>query len=81
MGITRPIPSHGIFKPEKKTLPFLTRYENSYLAPHQDVIAALIFSSVATHRPCIAWIEAVRRQQKGGQHAKQKETSGTEKNT
>ena len=66
MGITRPIPSHGIFKPEKKTLPFLTRYENSYLAPHQDVIAALIFSSVATHRPCIAWIEAVRRQQKGG---------------
>jgi hypothetical protein len=39
--------------------PFPIRLENVSLAPHQDVVAALIFSSVATHRPCIAWNAAV----------------------
>ena len=61
--------------------PFPIWHENVSLAPHQDVVAALIFSSVATHRPCSAWKCSCALTAEGRKNAKQKETGGAEEDT
>jgi hypothetical protein len=59
--------------------PFPITLENVSLALHQDVVSALIFSSVATHRPCIAWNAAVLSYKKGGKMPNRKKPAELKK--